>query len=278
VNPNSHPASLEALAALPDNEWPLAAGALLIAADECPGLDIAAYLRRFDTLAAGAAEFMPRTGGPRGQLEALADYLFRHRHFTGNSANYYDPRNSYLNEVLDRRTGIPITLSVVTIEVAARLGIPLLGVGMPGHFLVRHGAAGTDLFMDPFHGGRVVTQADCHDIFQQLFGGRLAFSPEHLRPVGTRQTLLRMLSNLKSIFVQLQDVDRTARVLDRVILLNPGAVDEFRERGMMHLVASRLQAALCDFTTYLQRRPDALDRTEIHRYIDLIMARHRQLN
>lgn len=165
-------------------------GALLIAAHAYPDLDIAAQRARIDDIAAGC---------PEPTLDGLRHHLFGVLGFTGNSRHYADPRNSFLNDVLERRLGIPITLSVVAIEVGRRVGVALEGVGMPGHFLVRH-ADGRDVFVDPFNGGRLLDAAGCEKLFRSMHGDTTPFDPDLLAPLRRKAILARMLSNLRRIY------------------------------------------------------------------------------
>src|SRR4051794_30579999 len=179
---------------------PLDEAALLIAAHAYPDLDVAAERGRLDALAARC---------PGDELDVLLEYLFGELGFTGNRHEYYDPRNSFLNEVVDRRLGIPITLAVVTMEVGRRIGVPLLGVGMPGHFLVRYGP----VVIDPFTGGRRLSEDDCRNLLAATGGVELDQS--FLAPVGTRAILARMLANLKQVYLQAGDT----RSLEWVVAL-----------------------------------------------------------
>jgi regulator of sirC expression with transglutaminase-like and TPR domain len=180
-----------------DETLPLDEAALLIAAHAYPSLDLASELERLDRLAAGC---------PGDELDVVLEYLFGECGFTGNRLEYYDPRNSFLNDVVERRLGIPITLAVVAMEVGRRVGLPLLGVGMPGHFLVRYGP----VLVDPFTGGRRLTEDDC----RALLGGA-PVDPTFLAPVGPRAIVARMLANLRQIYVQASD----ARSLEWVVSL-----------------------------------------------------------
>jgi regulator of sirC expression with transglutaminase-like and TPR domain len=193
----------------PEPEIPLDEAALLIAASAQPGLDVAVQLGRLDDLAAGCKA---------PTLEALCSHLFTDLGFTGNTEDYADPRNSYLDQVLDRRVGIPISLSVLTMAVGRRLGVALAGVGMPGHFLVRH-LGDPPVFLDPFGGGQRLDEAGAEGIFRRL-GGSGPFLPQWLDPVGPRAILARMLSNLRGIFLR-SDLRSAAWVL-RLHLAIPG--------------------------------------------------------
>jgi regulator of sirC expression with transglutaminase-like and TPR domain len=174
----------------PDDAVRLDEGALLIAAHACPGLDVDAELRRLDGLAAAV---------PLPTFDSVRSHLFDTLGFRGNADDYGDPRNSYLNEVLDRRLGLPITLAVVVIEVGRRLGVPFSGIGLPGHFLVRHDAV-PRVLIDPFEGGRELTVEDCADRIERIYGNAVEFDPSMLAPVGPRAILARMLANLKQRF------------------------------------------------------------------------------
>ena len=203
------------LVARPEDQIPLDEGALLIAAHAYPDLDVAAQLSRLDALAEGCAD---------PTLEALCHHLFGDCGFTGNAGEYHDPRNSYLNEVLDRRLGIPISLSVLTIEVGRRLGLALAGVGMPGHFLVRHQGE-PPVLLDPFGAGRRLGEPEAEELFRSL-GGSGPFLPQFLDPVGPRAILSRMLANLQGVFFS-RDVRQAAWVL-RLRLAIPGLGKEAR--------------------------------------------------
>jgi regulator of sirC expression with transglutaminase-like and TPR domain len=179
-----------ALVELPEAALPLDEAALLVAAHASPGLDVDAYLARLDDLAASC---------PAPTLDALVTHLFRRGGFRGNRDDYYDPRNSMLSDVLDRRLGIPITLSVLAMEVGRRLGVPLWGVNMPGHFLLRDKVDPT-VFVDPFHGGRLLDAAGCARLYRRLAGAGAAWDDSWLEPVGRWSILARLLGNLTRIY------------------------------------------------------------------------------
>ncbi len=253
------------LAALPDDEIPLGEGALRIAADADPELDIAAYLARLDDLAATARPYVVRGAPPREVLQALARFLRDVVGLRGNQGAYYDPRNSYLNEVLDRRLGIPITLSVIMIEVGWRLDLPLVGVGMPGHFVVRW--RGEDLFADPFS-GQILDTNGCYELVRSIYRDPMDGSPEWLEPVSTRQILTRMLYNLKSIWVRRDDTARAIQVVKRLLALNPGAYGEMRDLGALYARAGQRRQAIDWLQKYLAGRPRAPDEQQVRRLIE----------
>jgi regulator of sirC expression with transglutaminase-like and TPR domain len=246
-------------------EIPLDEAALAIAEEEYPHLARAAYLARIDALAERA---VARLGGPgrRGAspaLRALRETLFDEAGFRGNDQDYYDPRNSFLNEVLDRRLGIPISLSVVFLSVARRIGLPVEGVAFPGHFLVKHEAAGRELFIDPYRGGEILTAEDCQERWRAQAQGRGSFEPRFLEAASARQILARMLHNLKRIYGEAGDDVRTLWVVDRLLLLFPGDHGERRDRGLLSARLGGRAAALADLEAYLAAEPGAADAAEI---------------
>lgn len=189
---------------VPDADIDLARAAFLIAATHYPDLDVDGQLRLLDSLAAAGRSLLGEETDPLFACNVLSQYLFDEVGFRGNSDDYYDPKNSYLNEVLARRLGIPITLSLLYIEVGRRLGIPLVGVGMPGHFLVRHRDV-QDLFIDPFLGGILLSEDECAQRVEEVTGGAIQLRREHLAPVTHRAFLARMLRNLQGIYRQQKD-------------------------------------------------------------------------
>jgi regulator of sirC expression with transglutaminase-like and TPR domain len=216
------------LLARPPAELPLDEAALCIAAHRRPGLDIAGYLGRLDELA---------TACRTPTLDGLVATLFGRNGFRGNVDDYYDPDNSMLDQVIDRRHGIPITLAVVAMEIGRRIGVPLDGVGMPGHFLLRD-KVDRSVFVDPFDGGRVLDAHGCRRIFDRVTAGRIEWSADHLDPMARPAIIERMLTNLKHVYAQSGDVERLRWVV-RLRLACPG-VDQAAERDEL----ARLMAPL----------------------------------
>jgi regulator of sirC expression with transglutaminase-like and TPR domain len=249
-----------ALAAGREDLIDLDEAALLIAAEEYEGLDVAAYRERLDAL----AERVRRLGAVNDQdrIAALNDILFREVGFTGNTRSYYDPRNSFLNEVLDRRRGIPISLGIVYMEVARRLGLPIVGVNLPGHFVVRYPGPERPVVLDPFFGGAEVPDHTLRERVRHAHGGTL--EDEDLERVldallegaAKKDILVRMLANLKWIYIQRDDDARALAAMDRILLLAPDAATEFRDRGALYHRLECFSAALADFQRYLAFAPD----------------------
>jgi regulator of sirC expression with transglutaminase-like and TPR domain len=259
---------------------PLAEAALAVAEEEYRGLDVRAYLAKLEALAERVGRRLPEGRPPLAVLLALKAVLFEEEHFRGNEKEYYDPRNSFLNEVLDRKLGIPITLSIVTIEVAARNGLRLDGVGFPGHFLVKCPATGGlagDLYVDPFNGGDILTTQECMARFKAALHGR-EFDPRYLEAVAPPQILGRMLHNLKKIYVEAGDDVRALWTIDRLLLLSPGNIEERRDRGLLSARLGGTSAAVKDLTAYVEAAPLASDVGEVKALLRDLRGRTSFLN
>ena len=256
-----------ALAERAQGEFRLAEGALLIAQEEYPTLDVEAYLQRLDAMAEAVSSHVGLELDPLRIVAQLNAYLFDEQGFRGNLQDYYDVRNSFLNDVLERKTGIPITLSVVYIELARQVGLPIVGVGMPGHFLVRYSAQPTVFWIDPFHRGQLLTQEDCQQLLERMYGQALAWSDAYIEPVSDHAILQRMLYNLKAIYVHQGDHRRALSVVERLLLLRPDVLTEVRDRGLLQAQLGLLEAALDDLQHYLQLSPEAPDASLITQHI-----------
>jgi len=253
LHPDDPRARLVALAGQPDHQIDVAEAALVIAQEEYPLLDVALYLSRLDELAADARVEVD-TNRPPEQVAQLNRFLFVRCGFTGNNDNYYDPRNSFLNEVIDRRTGIPLTLSLIYAEVAQRLELPVYGVSFPGHFLVRH-VGNPEIIIDPFF-GRIISEDECVQRLRGIYGSEARLDRRLLRPAGAREILVRMLSNLKQVYVERSDFLRALGCAERSLLLIPDAPRELRDRGILYQRLECFAAALRDFERYLELAPD----------------------
>ena len=261
-----------------EEELDLAEAALLIAQEEHPELDIAAYLRRLDGLAAAVRARLPAAPTPTEITDTLNRYLFHEEGLSGNEHAYYEPSNSFLNEVLDRKTGIPITLSVIYLEVGRRLGLPLAGVGFPGHFLVKYTGPDGDVVLDPFSGGSTLTHEHLAQKLRAMYGDPnpfLAQIPRLLAPTGKKEILVRMLRNLKGIYLQQGDFTRALGAIDRILLVDPNLPMEVRDRGAVYRRLGHLQAAVQDFRRYLQLAPNAEDAEAVRTLLKRMAA---QLN
>jgi len=266
------------LVSKPEEELDLAEAALLIAQEEQPELDVAVYLRRLDDLAAAVRARLPESPTSADIIQSLNIRLFQEEGLTGNESEYYDPRNSFLNQVLDRKQGIPITLSVIYLEVGHRLGLPLVGVGFPGHFLVKYIGADGEMVLDPFSGGITLSHEELTQRLQRMYGEANPFLsqvPQLLAPVSKKEILVRMLRNLKGIYLQQNDFTRALAAIDRILLVDPSLATEVRDRGAVHQRLGHIQAAVQDFRRYLQMAPDSEDAEAIRALIPRMVA---QLN
>ncbi len=254
--------------------------ALLLAAEEYPALQVEDYLAQLDALAEESRRRMTlgELFNPRECATALAGHLFYEGRFTGNSQAYFDARNSFLNEVIDRGKGIPITLAVIFIEVARRLGVKLFGVGMPGHFLVKYSNDEEDIYFDPFNGGRILTEANCRELIAELYEGRMNFDRSFLYAVTKKQILSRMLQNLKNIYANASDLPKLLGVVERLLILNPDALAERRDCGLTYYGLKKYSLARADLETYLRRQPQAEDKDKIQNVLNDIRQRQAQLN
>ncbi|HBL25859.1 MAG TPA: hypothetical protein DD490_03385 [Acidobacteria bacterium] len=240
----------------------LGEAALVIAAEEQPGLDLQPWLERLDDLGDRLRPRVRRARHDLDRLSALLELLFAEEGLRGNAEDYYDPRNSYLNEVLDRRLGIPITLALVCLEVGRRAGVPLEGVGFPGHFLVRL-SNHPHVLIDPFEGGRVLAQRDCEELLERLSKGEMKFDPRLLRTAGPHQILHRILNNLRGVYLSRGELGRLLPVLDRMLLLDPEDPTVLRERGILHVRCGDPSLGASDLESYLDLVPSPEDQGEI---------------
>ena len=259
---------LERLVELPDPEIDLALGALLIAGEEYPQLAPELYLRRLDLLAERVRDRLADETAPLLVLQEASRVLFEEEGFRGNAEAYYDPRNSFLNDVLDRRLGIPLTLSIVFLEVCWRLGLPLQGINFPGHFLVRFEGSAFRLLIDPFQKGEIRFEDQAQDLLDRVYGRSIRLRPEYLRAASRRDMLVRILANLKSIYLNARDDTRALAAIDRIIMIRPAAADEVRDRGMLLARIGRGAEAITDLRNYLSAIPDAPDAERVRILLD----------
>jgi len=273
------PARARFAALLERSEIPLDEAALAIAAEEYPDLDAQGTLARLDALALEVGAQVGDLRPPLRVLQAMRSVL-REQGFQGNEKEYYDPRNSFLNEVLERKLGIPITLSILTIEVARRLGVRLQGVGFPGHFLVKcsvQPGLPSEIFVDAFNGWELLGSEECTARFRSVLHGRL-FDKTLLDPVDSRHILSRLLHNLKRIYVERGDDVRTLWVVDRLLQITPGDLEERRDRGLVSARLGGTAAAARDLEAYVRGHPRASDVDEVRALLKELGGRPSLLN
>ncbi len=236
----------------------LAHAALLIARLEHPLLNPKPSLECLDRMGVEARQRLADGGGKtqRTQFEILSRYLFRERGFTGNPNDHEDPRNSCLNQVLDRRTGIPVTLGIVFLEVAKRAGVRAAGVSFPGHFLVRLQAESSErdqlpLVIDPSNSGRIMDEGDCRELLHQHLGDDAEFDLRLLEPASSKQILVRVLENLKRMYVRLRSFPQARDVTELLLAVNPSGAVDLRDRGLLAYHLRDFSGALRDLEAYL---------------------------
>jgi regulator of sirC expression with transglutaminase-like and TPR domain len=252
-------ARLAELIRVPDGAVDMAAAALAIAQEQYPQVGPEPYLRRLDEYAERVRDRLADEGAPLVLLQEVSRLLFEDEGFRGNAEQYYDPRNSFLNDVLDRRLGIPLTLSMVYLEVGWRIGLPLRGVNFPGHFLVRYEGEALRLLVDPFQQGLVLFEDQAQELLDRVYGGAVVLRPEHLRPAGRKDMLVRMLSNLKGVYLNARDDARALAAVERILMIRPDAEHERRDLGMILARMGRVPEAVEALESYLERAPTTQD-------------------
>ena len=274
-----------------NDRYSLAEACLLIAADAYEGLDVNRYLAEIERMAARLRGRLPPGAGAEEKIIALNQFLFEDLGYSGNSDDYYDPRNSYLNEVIETKRGIPISLAILYMEVGRKIGLPLEGVSFPGHFLVRLGLRGSTLLLDPYSGGTPLSEDDLRKLLRRVIAesGRAGLRSagdvaaelpldQFLEPAGHRQILARMLRNLKNIYREKDDPQALLRVINRMLVVSPDSHGELRDRGFAYQKLEAFRAALKDLNEYLEREPDAIDADEVRAVVVELTTRCARLN
>lgn len=251
-----------------DHEVELARAALLIAAEEYPQLSPEPYIQRLDLLAEMVKDRLADETAPPVLLAEVSKVLFEEQGFRGNAEAYYDPRNSYLNDVLDRKLGIPITLSIIYLEVGWRLGLPLEGVNFPGHFLVRYEGEALKLLVDPFQGGQIRFDDQAQELLDRVYGGTVKLQETYLRPASRRDILVRLLANLKTIYLNTRDDERALAAVERILMVRPDSAEDVRDHGMILARRGQIAQAIADLESYLEATPQAPDATRVRLLIE----------
>ena len=247
-----------------DERIDLLRAALTIARTQYPQLDIDSYIYRVDAIARRVAARIRDIGDIAQTIYALNTVLFKEEQLCGNRENYYDPRNSFLNDVLDHRLGIPITLALIYMEVARRIGFPLFGVGMPGHFLLKHyDVEGRQVLIDAFNSGHILSARDCRQRLQEIYDGQLTFQPEFLMSVSRRQMLTRILNNLKTIYLSTRNFRKALPIVDLILVIYPRSPEDVKQRALLRYSLGQMRGAIEDLDDYLKMSPEASDADEI---------------
>ena len=282
MNGLAHPMAerLRQIVSGPDEKISLAEAALLIAGHEYPDLAVTAYLSRIEEL---AHMLRMRIGEEAGAIERIAElnqFLFGDLGFAANNENYYDPRNSFLNEVLERRTGIPITLSVIYMELGRKIGLPLQGVSFPGHFLVKCAVPDGTVVLDPYSGGISLGLRDLQKRLRDVRGGEVsrAIVAELLVSASNKEIVVRLLRNLKAIYLREQELHKVLPIMDWIIATLPDETLERRDRGMVYMELECFRPALGDLEAYLQQSPSADDSSDIRERVVKLRQEVARLN
>jgi len=205
--------------------------------------------------------------------------LFVEEEIRANREDYYDPRNSFLNDVLDRKLGIPITLSVIYMDIARRVGFPIAGTGMPGHFLLKHyDVMEGEIVIDPFNRGRIVGNAECQQRLNEIYSGEVELRPEFLQPVTHREILTRMLNNLRQIYFTQRNFPKGLATLDLLLAIPPRSPELLRERALVRINLEQFLGAAQDLGTYLQLRPEAADSDDVRETLEMLRQLLARLN
>lgn len=268
----------EGIVRVPEELLELDKAALVIASDAYPELDVQHYLTRLDEMASNVKPYLPADNGPVESIAALNRHLFVELGLRGNREDYYDPRNSYLNEVIERRVGLPITLSLVYLSVARRLDLPVFGVGLPGHFLVKWQDNESHLLIDPFNAGELLDAEGVEERVRDTSDPNAVFQAEWLEGVGSKYILIRLLNNLKLIFLQAEDYQQAWRVVDKMLVLEPRSAENIRDMGLLSLRLGAYRKAATHLEEYLLAHPEASDATQVRSYLHSALREVERLN
>jgi regulator of sirC expression with transglutaminase-like and TPR domain len=268
-----------------DDAIDLAYSALLVAKFVYPELEIAAYKARLDALAQRVHDVLLTKEDVEDEersalktIYAINHVLFDEEGFHGNAGDYYNADNSFLNRVLDERVGLPITLSLLYMEVARRVDLPIYGVGLPYHFVVCCPLPDKKIYIDPFERGMLMSEKVCRERIRNLSNGRVRLPRQVFEPISKRSLLVRLLSNLKHVYLNAEDYDHTLIVCDLILILMPDLAKEYRDRGIIHYQLQHYGRAIRDMKRYVDLDPDAKDRYEILNHIKMIRETIARLN
>jgi regulator of sirC expression with transglutaminase-like and TPR domain len=262
----------------PEPEIDLGRAALALARLEHPDLDEDSYVARLSEFAEQLRPKLPESLVSKDIVGAVSRHLFENLGFCGNEGDYYDLRNSFLNDVIDRRTGIPITLSVVYLEVARHLGLPYFGIGLPGHFLVKYDDGRQRVFVDPFNGGRTLKRNQCQKLLREIVGRRIVLREHDFAPVDKPYIIRRMLNNLRDIYLNSRRYRKGLEVIEMLLMLDPGATEEIKQRAWLHYELGQHKQARAELETYLAAQPEAEDVEDVKKWILALRRTQARLN
>lgn len=252
----------------PEHRINIAEASLLFAREMEPAVEVPLYLDKIEALAVQARSRIAGSAAPELSCLSLSRFLFDEQGYRGNVQEYHDPRNSYLNHVIDRRRGIPISLSTLYVEVGRRAGLDLCGVGFPGHFLALH--VGSGMLIDCFNAGKILTRPDCAALLKTIYGPEAVFDDRFLVPAKPRETIVRMLNNLKFSYANAQAYEDSLRIIRLVDVAWPNLPENVRDRGLVEMALQQFPSALKDLLEYARLAPEASDGDQVRRRIQQI--------
>lgn len=276
--PSSERPGFDQLINQPEEKIDLMEAALALAADEYPDLDVGRYLSLLSIWARDISQALPQDASAETKLEHLNEYLYGELGFSGNADQYYDPRNSFMSEVIDRRKGIPISLSVLYLELGRRLGLELVGVSFPGHFLLKLAYGGGHVVIDAYNGGVSLSEEDLEARLEQVVGTSGLSVGMFLAGVSKKDILSRMLANLKNIYQAESQPEKQLTAINRMLQINPDLHTEYRDRGFLLHSLECHHAALGDFQHYLKLQPDAPDIDSVRDLVIELQREHARIN
>ena len=260
----------------PEEDLQLDLAALYLAGEEYPEIDVPSHLAQLDAFAAEVSQRVTYEAAPADVGRAIAGYLYEELGFHGNSGQYYSPDNSFLNRVLETRTGIPITLSLLFLEVARRLGLRCSGVGLPGHFIV--GLDDTGEYLDPFNAGTPLSMEDCRALVDRMSAGSLEWRDEFLAPYTKRDILFRILNNLKAVYMQGREYTKAVGVIQRMTIISPGLPSLYQEQAWCHAEQQEYRLAIGALEAYLKEAGDPADSSQVKDQIKGLWSTLSRLN
>lgn len=246
-----------------ERDFQLGLAALYVAQEEYPQLPVERYMLRLDALAESVKDRLDNETAPLVVMREVIRTLFEQERLLGNKESYHDPRNSFLNDVLDRQLGNPVALGIILLEVGWRLDLPLEGVNFPGHFLVRYRGAAERLLIDPFDAGRIRFENEAQEVLDQEYGGMVRMQPAFLRGASKLDIIRRLLVSLKGLYVSVKDDERALSVVEQLLLLRPVSPGDRRDRGMLLLRLGREEEGRAQLERYLDFAPRAVDAKRI---------------